>query len=118
MVLWFTEPAKAFHETCPLGNGRLGAMDFGGTATLRIALNESSVWTGGPYDGNRYDAHKCLPRVRKRLFEGQQFPDLRGRYAILARAAVMPRVPQALAGRVARPPCFSTQTLAFAAVRL
>jgi len=71
MIVWFTEPARAFHETCALGNGRLGAMDFGGTSTLRIALNESSVWTGGPYDGNRCDAHKCLPRVRKRLFAGR-----------------------------------------------
>jgi len=70
MILWFTEPARAFHETCALGNGRLGAMDFGGTATLRIALNESSVWTGGPYDGNRYGAHECLSSVRKHLFAG------------------------------------------------
>ncbi len=71
MVLWFAEPASAFHETCALGNGRLGAMDFGGTSTLRIALNESSIWTGGAYDGNRYDAYQCLPRVRKSLFEGR-----------------------------------------------
>jgi len=70
MILWFTEPANAFHETCVLGNGRLGAMDFGGTTTLRIALNESSVWTGGAYDGNRYDAYKCLPDARGGLFEG------------------------------------------------
>lgn len=70
MILWFAEPARAFHETCAIGNGRLGAMDFGGTATLRIALNESSVWTGGAYDGNRYDAHECLPHVRKHLFDG------------------------------------------------
>lgn len=69
-ILWFAEPARAFHETCAIGNGRLGAMDFGGTATLRIALNESSVWTGGPYDGNRTDAHTCLPRVRESLFAG------------------------------------------------
>ncbi len=70
MVVWFTKPADSFHESCVLGNGRLGAMDFGGTSTQRIALNESSVWTGGPYDGNRYDAHKCLPDVRNNLFNG------------------------------------------------
>lgn len=68
--LWFSKPADYFHESCVLGNGRLGAMDFGGTSTLRIVLNESSVWTGGHYDGNRYDAYQCLPRVRKNLFEG------------------------------------------------
>ena len=70
MTLWFDRPAELFHEACPLGNGRLGALDFGGTATLRIALNESSVWSGGPYDGNRYSAHECLPGVRERLFAG------------------------------------------------
>ncbi len=70
MILWFTKPADSFHESCVLGNGRLGAMDFGGTAVQRIVMNESSVWTGGPYDGNRYDAHKCLASVRENLFEG------------------------------------------------
>jgi hypothetical protein len=70
MTLWFDRPAEDFREACPLGNGRLGALDFGGTATLRLALNESSVWSGGPYDGNRYDAHACLPSVREKLFAG------------------------------------------------
>ena len=33
-------------------------------------LNESSVWSGGPYDGNKYDAYQCLPEVREKLFAG------------------------------------------------
>lgn len=70
MSLWFVKPADTFHEACVLGNGRLGAMDFGGIVEDRIVLNESSVWTGGPYDGNNYAAHKCLPDVRKHLFSG------------------------------------------------
>jgi alpha-L-fucosidase 2 len=70
MSIWFTGPASSFHETCPLGNGRLGVMDFGGVEAQRIALNESSLWSGGPYDGNKYDAYKCLPDVRKKLFAG------------------------------------------------
>jgi alpha-L-fucosidase 2 len=45
-------------------------MDLGGLGTERIVLNESSVWTGGPYDGNRYDAYQCLPGVRQNLFAG------------------------------------------------
>ena len=65
MSVWFNKPAKSFHESCVLGNGRLGAMDFGGVAKERIVLNESSVWSGGPYDGNKYDACKCLPEVRE-----------------------------------------------------
>ncbi len=70
MSVWFTAPARSFHESCPLGNGRLGAMDFGGVARERIALNESSLWSGGPYDGNYYDAYQCLPEVREKLFAG------------------------------------------------
>lgn len=71
MSVWFVQPARSFHESCPLGNGRLGAMDFGGVGQLRIALNESSLWSGGPYDGNRYGAHRCLPEVRELLFAGE-----------------------------------------------
>ncbi len=68
--LWFTQPAANFRESCPLGNGRLGAMDFGGITEWRIVLNESSVWSGGPYDSNRHDAWKCLPGLRENFFSG------------------------------------------------
>lgn len=70
MSLWFTNPAATFLESCLLGNGRLGAMDFGGVTRERIVLNESSVWSGGPYDGNRPDAWKNLYRIREKLFAG------------------------------------------------
>jgi alpha-L-fucosidase 2 len=70
MSVWFVKPARSFHESCVLGNGRLGAMELGGVELERIVLNESSVWTGGPYDGNRYGAYQCLPEVRKQLFAG------------------------------------------------
>ena len=70
MSVWFVKPATTFHQSCVLGNGRLGAMDLGGVGKERIVLNESSVWTGGPYDGNRYDAYQCLPSVRSNLFAG------------------------------------------------
>jgi alpha-L-fucosidase 2 len=70
MSVWFVGPARSFHEACPLGNGRLGAMDFGGVGRERIVLNESSLWSGGPYDGNNYDAYRCLPEVREKLFAG------------------------------------------------
>jgi len=68
MSVWFTAPARSYHESCPLGNGRLGAMDLGGVDRCQIVLNESSVWSGGPYDANRTDAYKCLPEARAALF--------------------------------------------------
>ncbi len=39
-----------WNEALPLGNGRLGAMVFGGTGTEHLQLNEETLWTGGPYD--------------------------------------------------------------------
>ena len=79
MIVWFDKPGKAFHESCVVGNGRLGAMDFGGVDKDRIVLNESSMWSGGPYEANKYDAYKCLPEVRAKLFAN----DIAGAGAVL-----------------------------------
>ena len=49
MSVWFDRPGRTFHEATVLGNGRLGAMDLGGVSKDRIVLNESSLWSGGPY---------------------------------------------------------------------
>ena len=57
-----------FHHALPLGNGRLGAMDFGGVGLWRVALNESGVWSGGEYEWNQHDAHERLPKIRRLLF--------------------------------------------------
>jgi len=58
-----------FHHALPLGNGRLGAMDFGGVELLRLALNEQGVWSGGEYDWNQNDAHEHLPEIRRLISE-------------------------------------------------
>lgn len=71
MKIWFTRPAGSWNEALPVGNGRLGAMIFGGIEKERIQLNEESVWTGKPrWDANP-DALKNLPEVRKLLFAGK-----------------------------------------------
>ncbi len=71
LSLWYTEPAKEWTEALPIGNGRLGAMIFGGTASERIQLNEESVWTGGPIDRANPEALKYLDEVRQLLFKGE-----------------------------------------------
>lgn len=48
--LWYTRPASVWTEALPVGNGRLGAMVFGGVARERIQLNEDTLWSGGPYE--------------------------------------------------------------------
>ena len=70
-LLWYREPAKVWEEALPLGNGRLGAMVFGGVADERIQLNESTLWDGYAIDPNNPMALKALPEVQKLLFEGK-----------------------------------------------
>jgi alpha-L-fucosidase 2 len=70
-VIWFDTPAKNFSESCPLGNGRLGAMVLGGVNEERIILNESSVWSGSKQDADREGASKVLPEIRRALLEGK-----------------------------------------------
>jgi alpha-L-fucosidase 2 len=64
-------PAREWVEALPVGSGRLGAMVFGGVESERIALNESTLWGGGPYDPNSPEALAALPEVRRLLFEGR-----------------------------------------------
>ena len=53
LKLWYAQPAEVWTEALPVGNGRLGAMVFGGTSQEHLQLNESTVWAGGPYDPNK-----------------------------------------------------------------
>jgi len=66
-----TAPADKFIESSVLGNGRLGAMVFGGVGHERVVLNESTMWSGSPQDADREDAHKVLPRIRELLLKGE-----------------------------------------------
>ena len=71
MKIWMNRPAESWNEALPVGNGRLGAMIFGGIEKERLQLNEESVWTGAPgWDANP-KALKALPEVRKLLFAGK-----------------------------------------------
>jgi len=70
-MLWYDLPASRFYESAPLGNGRIGAMVFGGVEEDRIVLNESSVWSGSPQNADREGASAALPEIRKLLLEGK-----------------------------------------------
>jgi len=71
LKIWFTRPADNWNEALPVGNGRLGAMIFGGIEKERIQLNEESVWSGEPGWSANPEALKSLPKVRQLLFEGK-----------------------------------------------
>ena len=70
-TLWYDAPANRFFEAAPLGNGRIGAMVFGGVDEDRIVLNESSVWSGSPQNADREGASAALPEIRRLLREGK-----------------------------------------------
>ncbi|MBA3869275.1 MAG: glycoside hydrolase family 95 protein [Anaerolineae bacterium] len=67
LTLWYRQPANKWVEALPLGNGRLGAMVFGGVQQERIQLNEDTLWSGGPKDWNNPDAKAVLPEVRRAI---------------------------------------------------
>ena len=69
LVLWYQKPAEAWTDALPIGNGRLGAMVFGGVERERIQLNEETLWDGGPRDTNNPKALEALPKVQQLLFD-------------------------------------------------
>jgi alpha-L-fucosidase 2 len=70
--LWYQQPAQRWLEAMPVGNGRVGAMVFGGTQQERLALNESTLWSGAPSDKNVNPAgREHLAEVRRLLFAGE-----------------------------------------------
>lgn len=71
MKLWYGTPARNWLEALPLGNSRLGAMVFGGTAWEELQLNEETFWAGGPYSNNNPKGLQVLPEIRRLIFEGK-----------------------------------------------
>jgi alpha-L-fucosidase 2 len=71
MVLWFAQPAGQWTEALPIGNGRMGAMVFGGVSQERIQFNEDTLWTGKPHDYVRAGAREELPVLRQLVFDGK-----------------------------------------------
>jgi alpha-L-fucosidase 2 len=74
IVLWYDKPAARWADALPIGNGRLGAMVFGGGADGTPAkeflqINEDTLWSGKPQDGNNREASRYLPAIRKAVIE-------------------------------------------------
>jgi len=70
-LIWHREPAGIWEDALPVGNGRLGAMVYGGVEEERIQLNEDTYWSGGPYNSVVEGGYKSLPEIQKLLFEGE-----------------------------------------------
>jgi len=71
LVLWYEQPASRWTEALPVGNGRIGAMVFGGVVRERIQLNECSIWQGRRGSRPVPDSASALASIRRMLFEGR-----------------------------------------------
>src|SRR5580698_5830727 len=71
LCLWYRQPAEKWTEALPVGDGRLGAMVFGGVFDERIQFNEDTLWTGHPHDYANSNALQQLPVIRQLLVAGK-----------------------------------------------
>lgn len=69
-LLWYDQPAHHWVEALPLGNGRLGAMVYGGVESDTIQLNEDTFWSGSPYNNYNPKALAVLPAIREAISQG------------------------------------------------
>ncbi len=68
-ALWYNRPADKWTEALPIGNGRIGAMVFGGAKEEHLQLNEATLWAGGPHDYDHPGAAEALPEIQRLIFE-------------------------------------------------
>lgn len=70
--LWYAQPAKVWMESLPIGNGRLGAMTYGRIEEEKLALNESTMWSGQYNENqNKPFGREKMNQLRKLFFEGK-----------------------------------------------
>ncbi len=74
-VLWYRQPAGKWTDALPVGNGRLGAMVFGGVETERLSLNQDTLWSGYKRDWNNPDAKNYLPEVRRLALDQENYAE-------------------------------------------
>lgn len=74
LKLWYSKPAVNWVEALPAGNGRIGAMVFGGVEEELLQLNESTLYSGGPVKRNiNPEAHTYLSQVRDALLKEEDY---------------------------------------------
>jgi alpha-L-fucosidase 2 len=69
--LWYQHEAREWTEALPLGNGRIGAMVFGGPDEELIQLNEDTLWTYQPRETVNREALRYLESAREAIRLGE-----------------------------------------------
>ncbi|MFF2090071.1 glycoside hydrolase N-terminal domain-containing protein [Paenibacillus sp. NPDC058174] len=71
-ILWYKTPATNLHESLPVGNGRIGAMVFGGVYNEIIQIDESTFWSGSASENDdREGMQELSDQLRKLLLAGE-----------------------------------------------
>src|SRR5436190_12122451 len=71
LSLWYRQPATVWTSALPVGNGRQGAMMFGGIDSEVLCLNEDTLWAGGPYTPDNPEAFSALAEARQLIWDGK-----------------------------------------------
>src|SRR5512140_182227 len=71
LTLWYRQPAAKWEAALPVGNGRLGAMVFGGVTNERVQLNENTIWAGPPYPEPKPNSPAVIAQARQLFFAGK-----------------------------------------------
>jgi len=71
LKLTYSKPAENWNEALPIGNGKLGAMVFGGVSQEHLQLNEETIWTGEPGNNVPKNTFDSIQKIRKLLNEGR-----------------------------------------------
>lgn len=71
-MLWYDTPAASWLQSLPIGNSKMGAMIYGGTAREQIQLNDETFWSGGPHNNNSDRSLARLDEVRQLIFDGKE----------------------------------------------
>ena len=73
--LWYRQPAWKWLEALPLGNGRLGAMLWGGPKEERADLNIDTLWSGGPRTAHHESSAAVLAELRAAVLERRAYSE-------------------------------------------
>jgi alpha-L-fucosidase 2 len=71
LIFWYRQPATVWTSALPVGNGRQGAMMFGGIDSEVLCLNEDTLWAGGPNTPDNPEAFSALAEVRQLIWDGK-----------------------------------------------
>ncbi len=72
LTLWYNQPSNTWNDALPVGNGRLGAMVYGGKTKEVIQFNEETLWSGQPHDYVNRRAFKSLAKIKNSLWDGKR----------------------------------------------